>query len=50
MSMGFWQQEAETFEARNARLSNAVRKLAGWSGNDISDLIDDGLIEEGDLS
>ena len=37
-------------EDRIARLSHAVRKLAGWSGNDISELIEDGLIEEGDLS
>lgn len=37
-------------EDRIERLSNAVRKLAGWSGNDISDLIEDGLLEEGDLS
>lgn len=37
-------------EARIERLSHAVRKLAGWSGNDIADLIEDGLIKEGDLS
>ncbi|WP_139195005.1 hypothetical protein [Arthrobacter sp. UCD-GKA] len=37
-------------EARIERLSHAVRKLAGWSGNDIADLIEDGLIMEGDLS
>lgn len=35
---------------RIERLSHAVRKLAGWSGNDIADLIEDGLIKEGDLS
>ena len=34
---------------KTARLQNAVRKLAGWCGNDISELIEDGLIEEGDM-
>lgn len=37
-------------EHRVARLSHAVYKLAGWVGTDISDLVEDGLIEEGDLS
>jgi hypothetical protein len=32
-----------------SRLQNAVSKLAGWAGTDISELIADGLIEEGDL-
>ncbi|MEC5149175.1 hypothetical protein [Cryobacterium sp. GrIS_2_6] len=32
-----------------ARLQNAVVELAGWSGNDIAGLIEDGLIEGGDL-
>jgi hypothetical protein len=32
-----------------ARLQRAVRKLAGWVGTDISDLIEDGILEEGDL-
>jgi len=32
-----------------ARLQHAVRKLAGWAGTDISELIEDELIEEGDL-
>ncbi|WP_255409289.1 hypothetical protein [Cryobacterium sp. Y57] len=34
---------------KTARLQNAVRKLAGSSGNDISELIEDGLIEDGDM-
>ena len=34
---------------KTARLQNAVRKLARWSGNDISELIEDGLIEAGDM-
>ena len=32
-----------------ARLQRAVRKLAGRAGNDISELIEDGMLEEGDL-
>ena len=36
-------------ERKTARLQNAVRKLAGWNGSDISDLIESGLIEEGDM-
>ena len=31
------------------RLQFTVRKLAGWNGTDISELIEDGLLEEGDL-
>jgi hypothetical protein len=34
---------------KTARLQNAVRKLAAWTSNDISELIEDGLIEEGDM-
>lgn len=32
-----------------ARLQFTVHKLAGWNGTDISELIEDGLLEEGDL-
>ena len=31
------------------RLQHAVRKLAGWAGIDISELIAEGLIDEGDM-
>lgn len=34
---------------RIERLVNVVYKLAGWNGVDISELIEDGLLEEGDL-
>ena len=32
------------------RLQQMVRKLARWNGSDISELIEDGHLEEGDLS
>lgn len=32
-----------------ARLQRAVLKLAGWAGNDISQLVESGMLEEGDL-
>jgi len=41
--------EAEDDASRLARLQYAVRKLAAWSGTDIAALIEDDLIEEGDL-
>lgn len=31
------------------RLQHTVRKLAAWNGYDISELIEDGYLEEGDL-
>jgi hypothetical protein len=31
------------------RLAATVRKLAGWSGHDIADLIDEGYLHDGDL-
>lgn len=31
------------------RLRHTVRKLSGWQGYDISELVKDGLIEEGDM-
>jgi hypothetical protein len=34
---------------RTVRLVNTIYKLAHWSGTDISDLIDEGYLEEGDL-
>lgn len=40
----------EHYAARLDRLSHAVHKLAGWSGNDISGLIEQGYLEEGDLA
>lgn len=39
----------QAYEGRIARLSHTVDKLAGWSGNDISELIEEGFLEEGDL-
>lgn len=36
-------------QSRVDRLAHAVRKLAGWTGNDITDLIDEGMLQEGDL-
>jgi len=36
-------------QAKMERLQSAVSKLAGWSGNDLSELIEDGMLEEGDL-
>lgn len=32
------------------RLTDTIRKLAGASGYDVSDLIADGYLEEGDLN
>lgn len=34
---------------KEARLQRTVRKLAGWAGYDISELIEDGYLIEGDL-
>lgn len=39
----------EDANARLQRVMAALRKVAGWNGTDISDLIEDGLLEEGDL-
>lgn len=36
-------------DPRIERLQSAVRKLASWQGVDISELIDEGYLEEGDL-
>ena len=36
-------------QAKMKRLQDAVVKLADWSGNDISELIEDGMLGEGDL-
>ena len=38
-----------TEQAKMKRLQEAVMKLAGWAGNDISELIEEGMLEEGDL-
>lgn len=37
-------------EERIERLSAVVRKLASWNGTDISELIEIGMLEEGDLA
>lgn len=34
---------------RLGRLVETIYKLAGWNGTDISDLIDEGYLQEGDL-
>ncbi|WP_346921916.1 hypothetical protein [Glutamicibacter creatinolyticus] len=36
-------------QGRLERLSNTVDKLADWSGKDISELVEEGYLEEGDL-
>ena len=35
--------------ARISRLSATVRKLAGWAGHDIADLVEEGYLQDGDL-
>lgn len=35
--------------AREQRLINTVHKLAGWNGTDISVLIEEGLLQDGDV-
>lgn len=37
-------------EGRIERLIYAIHKLTKWSGVDISELIDDGYLEEGDMA
>ena len=36
-------------DARIERLISTIYKLSSWSGNDISELIEEGYLEEGDL-
>lgn len=36
-------------QARIARLTQTIYKLSGWAGTDISELIEEGYLEEGDL-
>lgn len=36
--------------ARNTRLKHAVRKLAGWQGISRAELVEEELLQEGDLS
>jgi len=36
-------------QAKMKRLQYAVVELAYWAGNDTSDLIENGLLQEGDL-
>ena len=36
-------------DARLERLIGTIYKLSSWSGNDISELIEEGYLEEGDL-
>jgi formyltetrahydrofolate synthetase len=43
-------EETVTVEqVRIKRLVNTVYKIAGWNGTDISELIEEGLLEENDL-
>lgn len=42
-------RERDEIRARADRLAATVRKLAGWAGHDIADLIDEGYLEPGDL-
>lgn len=42
-------RERDEIRSRADRLAATVRKLAGWAGHDIADLIDEGYLQDGDL-
>lgn len=42
-------EELNDLGIRFSRLQHTVAKLAGWQGIDISELIEDGYLKEGDL-
>lgn len=42
-------RERDEIRARADRLAATVRKLAGWAGHDIADLIEEGYLQDGDL-
>ena len=44
-----WERDRPATEARIDRLAATVRKLAGWAGHDIADLIEEGYLQDGDL-
>jgi hypothetical protein len=37
-------------EEKITRLQDAIRKLSGWAGVDIQDMIDEGYLEDEDMS